>query len=202
MIGYLKGEFIYSDNDKIVLNVNGVGYDIFIKQKDIVNMKKGGEYQFYIQTFFKEQIGFELYGFDSLKEKRVFNQLVKVNKVGSKTALAVLDGNNPEDLISAIIDKQVHILSAVKGIGKKTSERIILELSDKFKKEFKGIVASNKSKKGSESVLLDDLNSILNNLGYSTRQIRLVMDSLTKSDIESNDLESLIKVSLKRMRGI
>lgn len=202
MIGYLKGEFIYSDSDKIVLNVNGVGYDIFIKSRDIVNMKKGAEYQFYIQTFFKEQIGFELYGFDSLKEKRVFNQLVKVNKVGSKTALAVLDGNNPEDLISAIIDKQVHILSAVKGIGKKTSERIILELSDKFKKEFKGIVASNKGKKGTETVLLDDLNSILSNLGYSTRQIRLVMDSLTKSDIESNDLESLIKISLKRMRGI
>jgi len=202
MIGYLKGEFIYSDNDKVVLNVNNVGYDLFIKQKDIPNMKKGGEYQFYIQAFFKEQIGFELYGFDSLKEKRVFNQLVKVNKVGSKTALAVLDGNSPEDLISAIIDKQVHILSAVKGIGKKTSERIILELSDKFKKEFKGIVASNKGKKGGESVLLDDLNSILGNLGYSTRQIRLVMDSLTKSDIEGSDLESLIKISLKRMRGI
>ncbi len=202
MIGYLKGEFIYSDNDKIVLNVNGVGYDIFIKQKDIINMKKGAEYQFYIQTFFKEQVGFELYGFDSLKEKRVFNQLVKVNKVGSKTALAVLDGNNPEDLISAIIDKQVHILSAVKGIGKKTSERIILELSDKFKKEFKGIVASNKGKKGSSNALLDDLNSILGNLGYSTRQIKLVMDSLTKSDVEGNDLEALIKISLKRMRGI
>jgi Holliday junction DNA helicase RuvA len=202
MIGYLKGEFVYSDNDRIVLNVNGVGYDLLIKQRDIPNMKKGAEYQFYVQTFFKEQIGFELYGFDSLKEKRVFNQLVKVNKVGSKTALAVLDGNSPEDLISAIIDKQVDILSAVKGIGKKTSERIILELSDKFKKEFKGIVASNKVNKGDESALLDDLNSILLNLGYSTRQIRSVLDSLTKADVEGKDLEELIKVSLKRMRGI
>ena len=202
MIGYLKGEFVYSDNDKIVLNVNNVGYDIYIKNKDIPNMKKGAEYQFYIQTFFKEQIGFELYGFDSLKEKKVFNQLVKVNKVGSKTALAVLDGNSPEDLISAIIDKQVHILSAVKGIGKKTSERIILELSDKFKKEFKGIVSSNKGKKGDDTVLLNDLNSILMNLGYSTRQIRLVLDTLTKSDVEGKDLESLIKISLKRMRGL
>ena len=202
MIGYLKGEFIYSDNDRVVLDVNGVGYDLLIKPKDISNMKKGGEYQFYVQTFFKEQIGFELYGFDSLKEKRVFNQLVKVNKVGSKTALAVLDGNSPEDLISAIIDKQVNILSAVKGIGKKTSERIILELSDKFKKEFKGIVSSNKGKKGDDSALLDDLNSILMNLGYSTRQIRLVLDSLTKADVEGQDLEGLIKISLKRMRGI
>jgi len=202
MIGYLKGEFIYSDADKVILDVNGVGYEVYIKQSELSSMKKGVEYRYYIQTFFKEQIGFELYGFSSLKEKRVFNQLITVNKVGAKTALAILDSNTAEDLISAIIDKQVHILSAVKGIGKKTSERIILELSDKFKKEFKGVTALNKKNKTSNLSIVDDLNSILGNLGYSPRQIRVVMDSFTSREFEDNDLESLIKISLKRMRGI
>jgi len=201
MIGYLNGIFQYRDNNFVIIDVNGVGYQIYLKSKEAMELKKGVHYQFFVQTFFKDQVGFELYGFTSLKEKNIFNELVKVNKVGSKTAIAILDHIYTEDLISAIIDKEVNILSSVKGIGKKTSERIILELSDKFKKKFKGIVKTS-SKLNAPIDLLKDLTSVLGNLGYGNKAIKIVIDSFTTADFEGKDLEELIKLSLKRIRTI
>jgi len=203
MIGYLNGIFQYRDSDSVIIDVNGVGYQIHIKEKEAEDLKKGVHYQFFVRTFFKDQIGFELYGFRTLKEKNIFNELVKVNKVGSKTALAVLNQIYTEDLISAIIDKDITILSSVKGIGKKTSERIILELSDKFKKKFKGLVKVSSSTRLNSSInLLKDLTSVLGNLGYSNKSIKIVIDSFTTEDFEGKDLEELIKLSLKRIRTI
>ncbi len=204
MIAYLEGIFKYKDLEFVVIDVNGVGYALYIKNKDAESLEKGVHYNFFVQSFFREQVGFELYGFFSLKEKNIFNELIKVNKVGNKTALAILNQIYTEDLISAIIDKDINILSSVKGIGKKTSERIILELSDKFKKKFTSKISKNKnlSIQDSSLNLIKDLDSVLGNLGYSSKSIKMVLESFTKEELDTNDLEELIKISLKRIRNL
>lgn len=202
MIGYLRGKFLHRDGDDCVLDVNQVGYLIHTRKRILDELQSGVDYSFFIQPIFKEQLGLSLYGFESSKEKKLFNQLLKVNKVGAKLALTILDNISPEELVSAIIDKQVNILSSVKGIGQKTSERIILELSDKLKKEFKGSKPKKGGNDNSYLALIRDLESILGNLGYQNKQIKLVLGTFQKSDYEDNTLENLIKIALKRIGGI
>ncbi len=202
MIGFVKGNFLYSDSNRIVIDVHGVGYEITVKPKELNNLKVGVEYSLFIQTIFKEMDGFELYGFSSLKEKNIFNHLISVSKVGPKVSMAILDDISPEELISAIIDKQINSLSKIKGIGSKTSERIILELSDKFKKLFKDISPQKVSLGHNFFHQIEDLNSILANLGYSPKQIKVVIESFKEEDFKNNNFEDIIKQALKRIGSV
>ncbi len=200
MIGFIKGLFLYSDNEAAIIDVNGVGYQIFIKSHELETLQVGVNYQFYIQSIYREATGVELFGFSSLKEKHVFNNLLSVSKVGPKLAISILDNISTEELISSIIDKQITRLSSIKGIGGKTSERIILELSDKFQKQFKTTPTSKNSV--NSVTIIQDLHSILQNLGYSTRQIKAVLESFQSEELQNNKLESLIKIALKRVGSI
>ncbi|MBN2694304.1 Holliday junction branch migration protein RuvA [bacterium] len=200
MIGFIKGSFLYSDNEAAIIDVNGVGYQVYIKSHELGGLQIGVDYQYYIQSIYRENIGVELFGFSSLKEKHVFNHLLSVSKVGPKLALSILDNLSTEELISSIIDKQITRLSSIKGIGGKTSERIILELSDKFQKQFKTAPTSKSS--GNSVTIIQDLHSILQNLGYSTKQIKAVLESFQSEELQSNKLESLIKIALKRIGSI
>lgn len=130
MVGYLKGKVIYSGEGIVLLDVNGVGYEVVCSGAlfaRLVNEKQGEAYT-YLQV---REDGISLYGFVSLEEKNMFLKLISVSGVGPKMGISILSGLNIGDLAVAIASSDVKMLSTVKGLGKKTAERIILELREK-----------------------------------------------------------------------
>ena len=135
MIGYIKGNLLYAEDGVAVIDVNGVGYEINCSgavYKELVS-NRGGEV--YTYTAVKED-GVSLYGFISREEKKIFLKLISVSGVGPKMGIAVLSAMSVNDLTLKIATGDVKGLSVVKGLGKKTAERIVLELRDKI-----GVVA-------------------------------------------------------------
>ena len=131
MIGYLKGNLIYAEDGVAILDVNGVGYEVNCSgaaYRDLLS-NRGGEV--FVYTAVKED-GISLYGFCSQEEKKLFMQLISVSGVGPKMGIAVLSSMPATDLTLKIATGDVKGLSAVKGLGKKTAERIVLELRDKI----------------------------------------------------------------------
>ena len=131
MIAYLYGKVFEVNDTKLVLMVNGVGYELECTTQllsDAVIGKERGVYT-YLQV---REDGVSLYGFDSREEKRLFEKLISVSGVGPKMGISILSGASIQDIITAIASSDVKFLSKIKGLGKKTAERIIIELREKF----------------------------------------------------------------------
>ena len=131
MIGYLKGKLLYSTADTAVIEVNGVGYEVYCSASAFSKMTVGGTCEVYTYLQISEQNGAVLYGFSSVEEKNMFLKLISVSGVGPKMGIAVLSAMDSSSLAAAIAMQDVKRLSSVKGLGKKTAERIILELREK-----------------------------------------------------------------------
>jgi Holliday junction DNA helicase RuvA len=131
MIGYLKGKIIHTTAEYAIIEVNGVGYEVYCSASAFNKFSVGqvGEVYTYLQV--SEASGIVLYGFSSLEEKAMFLKLISVSGVGPKMGIAVLSSMDINGLAAAIATADVKRLSSVKGLGKKTAERIILELKEK-----------------------------------------------------------------------
>ena len=131
MIGYLRGRVLFTAGEAVILDVGGVGYEIYPSGSAFSKMTPGGQVEVYTYMQVKED-GVTLYGFSSTTEKELFLKLVGVSGVGPKMAIGVLTNMNADELASAIASADVKRLSAVKGLGKKTAEKIVLELHGKI----------------------------------------------------------------------
>ena len=132
MIAILKGKLEEKQTTGIVLDVNGVGYELAVPMSTFCNLPDAGrEVRLYVQMVVRED-AILLYGFLTREEKSAFQALVKVSGIGSKTALAVLSGMSVQDLASAVSNEQSDLLTRVPGIGKKTAARLVLELKGKL----------------------------------------------------------------------
>ena len=121
-----------------------------------------------------------LFGFASIQERKIFRLLIKVNGVGAKVALSILGGMTVNELMTAITNQESHLLIKIPGIGKKTAERLVLELKDKFKEE-QIKITSNK-----EPTILEDIQNALIALGYTPKDVVAVTKELA-TDISLND---------------
>ncbi|MGN1061021.1 MAG: Holliday junction branch migration protein RuvA [Candidatus Coproplasma sp.] len=130
MIGYLKGKVINITAETALILVGGVGYEVYCSGSAFSKMAQGQECEIYTYLQVSEQNGVTLYGFSDLKEKEMFLKLISVSGVGPKIGLAVLTYMDAEQVVTAIATGDVKALSRVKGLGKKTAERLILELKD------------------------------------------------------------------------
>lgn len=130
MIGYLKGKVLSSENGTVLLENNGVGYEITCSNQVYAKLLGAGEGEVYTYMAVKED-GISLYGFLDAQEKRVFLQLISVSGVGPKMGITILSNVSVGALVVAIANSDVKALSSIKGLGKKTAERIILELREK-----------------------------------------------------------------------
>lgn len=131
MISFLIGIIEEKSEGKLVLDVNGVGYELAISNSTLVSLPQIGE-TVKISTYMAvREDGVYLYGFSSREEKELFMKLITVSGVGPKVAIGILSGLNLSDLTIAIMREDVTLLSKIKGLGKKTAERICLELKDK-----------------------------------------------------------------------
>lgn len=130
MIGYVYGKVMYIDGNTLLVENNGIGYEIICSASALMRMNEKKEGGLYTYTQVKED-GISLFGFDTMEEKKMFLKLISVSGVGAKMGITVLGGMRLRDLALAIATSDVKMLSSVKGLGKKTAERIIVELREK-----------------------------------------------------------------------
>lgn len=193
MYEYIKGYFAGINNDYIIVENNGIGYKIYTSGSTIEKLPKlNEEIKLYVKQIVREDfIG--LYGFLTNEELEMFNMLLGINGVGAKAALSLLSISTVSNLKKAIkLEDEVQLTKAP-GIGKKTGQRIILELKDKvdYTEDF------GEEKLGSqknEEVLKDALNALLS-LGYSEREAKKAVSNSNKDD----SLENIIKSCLKSL---
>ena len=193
MISFLKGKKEYIDPTKLVLDVNGVGYDINISLRTFSSLKEKDDVFIHTHLNVKED-SHTLYGFNSINEKETFLSLLSINGVGPGTAIMILSSLSSLELKKAIINSDTNKIKSVKGIGLKTAQRIILELKDKISVED---IDRDKISSVYNNTIRDEALSALSSLGISKKIVeRHINDILQRqSDIS---LESLIKEVLKR----
>lgn len=201
MIGKLKGKIDSIYDDHLILDVNGVGYNVYAASKTIGTMqaKKDQDVTLLIETIVRED-SITLYGFVSEIEKTWFNELCKVSGVGSKVALKILGTMAIDDIVLALNSGDKDLFSKVPGIGPKLALRIVSELKDSAKKivgEF--IISSNKSEKTTADInnkILADAISALENLGYKRSEIYPIASKQASQNPDIT-LETLITNSLR-----
>jgi holliday junction DNA helicase RuvA len=189
MIARLNGLLIEKTPPLIVVDCNGVGYEVEVPMSTFYNLPDlGHKVQLLIHFVVREDAQL-LYGFGSEQEKNTFKQLLKVNGIGAKSALSILSGLSVDDLVHAVSQQEVGMLMRVPGIGKKTAERMLLELKDKFT-----VTGSTSAQPQTKSASHDVLNALLA-LGYNEREASAAVKLLDK-DISVTDG---IKLALKSL---
>ena len=195
MISHLKGTLSQKSPVSIVVDVNGVGYQVFTSLTTFYALPEPGKAVFLkIHTHVRED-AFKLFGFITDEEQLIFQKLISISKVGPKLALSILSGMPPVDLMTAIMENNVAKISTIPGVGKKTAERLTLELKDKLGDitlEF----SPGDSRPTSLGGVLDDAVSALVNLGYKKPQAEKALKSIWERNGKDHSLEDLIKESL------
>ena len=194
MIGYLSGVVQYTEIDAVCINVNGVGYRVLMALPDVARYANAGtKAEAYIHTNVRED-AIILYGFSSRDHLALFERLTSVQGVGPRMGLSLLSGMDPESLVRAIAEGDEARLTKVPGVGKKTAQRMILELGDKMAKQ-----SLSSGIGGVQGGPLDDLRSALANLGYKTPQIERALQKVKPLADEGKDLSALVREALKHI---
>jgi Holliday junction DNA helicase RuvA len=165
MIGRLNGILLEKIPPLVLIDCNGVGYECEVPMSTFYNLPAIGEKVVMLTHFVVREDAQLLYGFGSDQERTTFRQLLKVNGIGAKSALSILSGLSIDDLVQAVAMQDTAMLTRVPGVGKKTAERLLLELKDKF--TVAGLTASNSNQPKSASS--DVLNALIS-LGYNERE--------------------------------
>ena len=193
MIGRLRGCLVEKLPPQVVIDVNGVGYEVDVSMQTFYALPALGEtVQLYTQLVVREDAHL-LFGFADLAERAMFRQLVKVSGIGAKTALGILSALSPDDLAAAIASEDVKKLSSAPSVGKKTAERMILELRGKLT-----VSGSLKDDLLHATVSVDnseDVVSTLLALGYNEKESRLAVKGLA-ADV---DVSEGVKLALKNL---
>ncbi len=192
MIARLTGRVLTLDQGALVLDVNGVGYEIEVTSSTANSVEIDKIVTLETLLIVREDAQI-LFGFTELTDKKLFQLLIKINGVGPRLAIGIMSGLNEEELSLAIMEKDIKILTSLPGVGKKTAERLVIELQDKISFE-RASGKKNKSKMSQE--LFSDLEGTLLNLGYKPQEVDFAIHRIK---IESTDLEVLIKAALKEL---
>lgn len=203
MIGKLRGNIDSVNDDRAIIDVNGVGYVVFLSLKTAEFLRqypKDREVSLVIETIVKED-AIELYGFGSEIEKIWFTELTKVQGVGAKMGQKILSAFRIEDLAKALISSDVKAFSQISGIGPKLASRLTTELKDSPKKlgiDLGFDVKQNLGNNFNSNPITSDALSALENLGYKKHDCLKVIDFLTSQKPEIT-LESLITAALREL---
>ena len=197
MIAYLRGRILEKHPNRIVVDVNGVGYDVFVPLSTFYGLgAPGSDITLRIHTHVRED-ALALYGFATALEQELFERLTSVSGIGPRVALAVLSGIEPLDLVRAIEVGDLARLTAIPGVGKKTAERIVLELKDRLPRIQPVTVAASG---GSEPLpLRDDVVSALVNLGYHRPLAEKAVDAAVTGSGRDAGFERTLKQALREL---
>jgi Holliday junction DNA helicase RuvA len=184
VIAHLRGKLAQKDPARVVVDVNGVGYEVFVPLTTFTALPEtGSEVSIDVHTHVREDL-IALYGFSTRRERNIFEKLMTISGIGPKLAVTILSGGSVEDLVGAIRRSDLPRLTAIPGVGKKTAERIILELKDKLQDFSEAPV-----KAGVEV----DVMSALENLGYG----RALVESALRRAVDG-DRDPVFDVLFKR----
>lgn len=180
MIARLNGRLLEKSPPLIVVDCNGVGYEVEVPMSTFYNLPELGQPVQLLTHMVVREDAQLLYGFGSEQEKNTFKQLLKVNGIGAKSALSILSGVSVNDLMLAVSQQEVAMLTRVPGVGKKTAERLLLELKDKF------VVTGSTSAQPVAKAATDDILNALVALGYNEREatatVKLLEPGVSVSD--------------------
>ena len=199
MYSYIIGKVVNKFKNILILENNNIGYEIYMTEIALSELNIDEEAKIY--TYYNvTQDNISLFGFKNLEEKKMFENLISVSKIGAKTAIGILSSISTAEFAIAIITNDINRLSKLPGIGKKTAQRIVLEITDKVKTE-EIIFTEDKEQKSNEQYITvsekeKDVVEALKVLGYNIKEIENIMKSL---DINSST-EDMIKQALKILR--
>ena len=191
MIAYLTGKFAYKNTAVVYVDVNGVGYQVNISLNTWSHIQHLSEGKLFTYLQIKED-AHTMYGFFDIQEKEMFVMLIGVSGVGAATARMMLSSMKPDEISRAILQNNATLLESVKGIGRKTAERLVLELRDKVNKQS---FEQNITGKGN-SLEQDALNALVA-LGISKPIAEQSINKIIRTDSSITHLEDLIKKALK-----
>jgi Holliday junction DNA helicase RuvA len=199
MIAYLSGILFSKNPQSVIVDINGVGYQIFIplstfyrlpNETDAVNL--------HVYTHVRQDT-LQLFGFQTEMEKQIFLLLISVSGIGPRVALNILSGMGFEELLSAIVSADSERISGIPGVGIKTSQRIILELKEKASKLAEGIEPVPEQRvEISNREMYEDALSALINLGYPSKAAKKAIETALHEDQEMN-IEALLKEALQNL---
>lgn len=197
MIAYIEGKLTHKDPTYVIVDVQGLGYQIRISLYTYSQIKDLERAKVHTFLHIKED-AHTLFGFADLLEKEMFMHLISISGIGPGTALVVLSSLNPTEVRDAIANEDVKSIQAVKGIGAKTAQRVILELKDKMKKDY--LLSSTDSKQNfsipHNSIRSEALTALIT-LGFTKSIAEKNIDLILKSSSNPLTLEDLIKQALK-----
>jgi Holliday junction DNA helicase RuvA len=195
VIAHLRGTVLDKHPNRVTVDVHGVGYDVAVPVSTFyVVGDTGTEVTLRIHTHVRED-ALSLFGFATRLEQELFERLIGVSGIGPKLALSVLSGIEPAELVSAIHTSDVARLTSIPGVGKKTAERIVLELKDRLPKVRTESAAAGASV---PSTIKDDVLSALINLGYHRPLAEKAVDAAVKV-IPDGDFERTLKLALREL---
>jgi Holliday junction DNA helicase RuvA len=191
MIARLNGLLIEKAPPLIVVDCAGVGYEVEVPMSTFYNLPDVGTQVTLLTHMVVREDAQLLYGFGSVQEKSTFRQLLKVNGIGAKSALSILSGVSIDDLVEAIGSQEVAVLTRIPGVGKKTAERLLLELKDKFEATGLSSITGH-----AKSATQDVLNALLA-LGYNEREATASVKLLDKDVSVSEGIKQALKALVK-----
>lgn len=203
MIDFLRGQAVHSEPDYIVVDVGGIGYRVFCANPYAFLTNTEETVTVYIHHHVRED-AILLYGFNSREEQALFRHLLNVNGIGPRVALGILSAGRPEAIISAIQRDDLGFLTKLPGIGKKTAQRILLDLKDKLG----DLSERTQWADGPPGALVENTNGNSNLseakqalivLGYSENEVEQIWPALTKQTTDSDTTDSIVKKALQAL---
>ena len=197
MIAHLRGTILVSELEWLVLDVQGVGYEIHVPvgTEGRLTPDPEGLVSIWIHTSVRED-AIQLYGFATTDDRKLFQRLINVNGVGPRIGLATLTELSPREVVTAVQREEVNTFTRVSGIGKKTAQRLILELKSALDDL---MIPADPITAPVTAGFHNDLRSALSNLGFSSAQIDSVLLRFEKEGIEDEPIEALLRQALKML---
>ncbi|MCL2675750.1 MAG: Holliday junction branch migration protein RuvA [Firmicutes bacterium] len=194
MIDYIKGKVVEIGENHVTVETNGIGYGLVVSANTTAKLKMGSEAHIYTFLSVRED-GVSLFGFYSKQEKAMFSRLLTVSGIGPKMAVAILSGIGVDELAAVIAGGDFTRLTGIKGVGKKTAERLVLELKDNLAKEFGsiGLAGGVAASKVSEDAVL-----ALMSMGFSKQEATAAVTNAGAGDRTS--VEEIVIAALKRTK--
>lgn len=196
MIASLRGTILKKEISRLIVDVSGVGYEVAVSLNTLESLPGDGDVFLHIYTVLREN-ALELYGFHDYEEKRLFELLISVSGIGPRTSLSILSGVSPAVFREAVLDGDVHRLTRIPGIGKKSAERLLVELKDKMKKL--GMPQTAEMGMSGPSTLEEDVISSLVNLGYKERLAEATAKKVLQNLSGDANPAEAVKLALKEL---
>jgi Holliday junction DNA helicase RuvA len=188
MIAYVNGKVLRIERDSVILEVNGIGYQVFVPQPFLDQVRNGDRASLYTYMVVRQD-ALSLYGFETLEGREFFELLLSVNGIGPRLALAILSVLNPDTIRRSVFNEQPEIFSRVPGVGKKTAQKILFHLQDKIK------AVEGLEPVAAYSEMDGEVLNALTALGYSVVEAQAALQSIPRE--APQEIEERLRLALQ-----